>query len=236
MLLLWTCYTHIIYMYWIQVVKDTQHEDSPTFWLRRGDTPNHSRETVLKQTARGLLFQACSGTHSRTPCRHRGPWALSSWDRGYLKEETTTQVGGEGVVGKYQKYQLRVTRESESRQFLWVSNNSTFAWRVPGVVKVTFFEWTLPEPRKQVSRGMLLSVLWLAYLGELSHKGHILKPGSKGLVFVFMLHFFSVVRLAWQMLSPVQLSHKVPYLVSFLSLLLFNNIDTWLPILPQAQA
>jgi hypothetical protein len=30
---------------------------------------------------------------------------------GYLKEETTTQGGGEGVVGKYQKYQLRVMRK-----------------------------------------------------------------------------------------------------------------------------
>jgi hypothetical protein len=37
--------------------------------------------------------------------------APSSWERRYLKEETTTQVGGEGVVGKYQKLQLRVTRK-----------------------------------------------------------------------------------------------------------------------------
>ena len=28
----------------------------------------------------------------------------SSWVRGYLKEETTTQGGGKGVAGKYQKY------------------------------------------------------------------------------------------------------------------------------------
>ena len=34
--------------------------------------------------------------------------APSSWVRGYLKEETTTQGGGKGVVGKYQ---LRVTRK-----------------------------------------------------------------------------------------------------------------------------
>jgi hypothetical protein len=63
------------------------------------------------QTARGLLFQACSGAHSHTPCRVRGLWAFSSWERGYLKEETTTQGGGEGIVGKYQKYQLRVMRK-----------------------------------------------------------------------------------------------------------------------------
>jgi hypothetical protein len=37
--------------------------------------------------------------------------ALSSWVKGYLKEETTTQGGGEGIVGKYQKYQLRVTKK-----------------------------------------------------------------------------------------------------------------------------
>ena len=36
--------------------------------------------------------------------------APSSWIRGYLKEGTITQGGGKGVVGKYQKYQLRVTR------------------------------------------------------------------------------------------------------------------------------
>jgi hypothetical protein len=35
----------------------------------------------------------------------------SSWVRGYIKEETTTQGGGEGLVGKYQKYQLRFTRK-----------------------------------------------------------------------------------------------------------------------------
>jgi hypothetical protein len=34
---------------------------------------------------------------------------LSTWVRGYLKEETTTQGSGKGIVGKYQRYQLRVT-------------------------------------------------------------------------------------------------------------------------------
>jgi hypothetical protein len=38
-----------------------------------------------------------------------GAW--SSWVRGYLKEESITQGGGEGVVGKYQKYQFRVKRK-----------------------------------------------------------------------------------------------------------------------------
>jgi hypothetical protein len=63
------------------------------------------------KTARGLLFQVHSGAHSHIPRRDRGLCAPSSWERGYLKEETTTQGGGEGVVGIYQKYQLRVTRK-----------------------------------------------------------------------------------------------------------------------------
>jgi hypothetical protein len=42
----------------------------------------------------------------------------SSWVRGYLKEETTTQGGGKGVVGKYPKYQLRVTRNFINSFFL----------------------------------------------------------------------------------------------------------------------
>jgi hypothetical protein len=37
----------------------------------------------------------------------------SSWVRWYLKEENTTQGGGEGIVGKYQNYQL----SGKSRQF-----------------------------------------------------------------------------------------------------------------------
>ena len=48
----------------------------------------------------------------------------SSWVRGYLKEETISQGDGEGVVGKYQKYQL----SGKSRQLsMSLSNNSTFA-------------------------------------------------------------------------------------------------------------
>jgi hypothetical protein len=35
--------------------------------------------------------------------------------RGYLKEETTTQGGEEGIVGKYQKYQLRVQGHHKSQ-------------------------------------------------------------------------------------------------------------------------
>ena len=53
--------------------------------------------------------------------------APSSWIRGYLKEETTTQGGGKGVVGKYQKYQLRVTMEVQSykshKEYLVIINS-----------------------------------------------------------------------------------------------------------------
>ena len=66
---------------------------------------------VLLQTARGFLFKSALGPmviHHAGVEDHGAP---SSWVRGYLKEETTTQGGGEGVVGKYQKYQLRVTRK-----------------------------------------------------------------------------------------------------------------------------
>jgi hypothetical protein len=39
--------------------------------------------------------------------------ASSSWVRGYLKEETTSQRGGESVVGKYHKYQFIIMRKSQ---------------------------------------------------------------------------------------------------------------------------
>ena len=61
--------------------------------------------TVLLQNARGFLFKRTLGP---TVIRHAGVedrGAPSSWVRGYLKEETTTQRSGEGVVGKkYQRY------------------------------------------------------------------------------------------------------------------------------------
>jgi hypothetical protein len=66
---------------------------------------------VLLQTARGLLFKNALGP---TVIHYTGVedcGAPSSWVRGYLKEETTTQVSGEGFVGKYQRYQLRVPRK-----------------------------------------------------------------------------------------------------------------------------
>jgi hypothetical protein len=65
----------------------------------------------LQQTARGFLFKSALGP---TVILHTGVedcGAPSSWIRGYLKKETTTQGGRKGFVGKYQKYQLRVTRK-----------------------------------------------------------------------------------------------------------------------------
>jgi hypothetical protein len=55
---------------------------------------------VLLQTVRGFLFKSALGP---TVIHHAGVedhCAPSSWIRGYLKEETTTQGGGKGVVGK----------------------------------------------------------------------------------------------------------------------------------------
>jgi hypothetical protein len=65
----------------------------------------------LLKTARGLLFKSALGP---TVIHHAGVedcGTQSSWVRGYLKEETTTQGSGEGFVGKYQRYQLRVPRK-----------------------------------------------------------------------------------------------------------------------------
>jgi hypothetical protein len=94
-----------------QEVKDPQPEDSPTFWLRRGYTPNHSWEMVLMQTAGGLFFQEHSGTHSRTLRRGRGPWAPSSWGRGYLKEKTHNSRGWEGCYWRIPKIPVKSHEE-----------------------------------------------------------------------------------------------------------------------------
>ena len=42
------------------------------------------------------------------------PGAPSSWVRGYLKEETTTQGGGKGVVGKIPKIPVKSHKEVQS--------------------------------------------------------------------------------------------------------------------------
>ena len=54
----------------------------------------------MLQLARGFLFKSTLGPTvlHHTGVENRG--APSSWVRGYLKEETTTQRSGEGVVGK----------------------------------------------------------------------------------------------------------------------------------------
>jgi hypothetical protein len=65
----------------------------------------------LLQTARGFLFKSALGPKVIHHARVEDRGAPSSWIRGYLKGETTTQRSGEGIVGKYQKYQLRVPRK-----------------------------------------------------------------------------------------------------------------------------
>jgi hypothetical protein len=65
----------------------------------------------LLRNARGLLFKRALGP---TVIHHAGVEVCGtpiSWVRRYLKEETTTQGRGEGFVGKYQRYQLRVPRK-----------------------------------------------------------------------------------------------------------------------------
>jgi hypothetical protein len=66
---------------------------------------------VLLQTARRLLFKSALRPMVIDHTGVEDGGAPSSWIRGYLKEETTSQGGGKGVVGEYQKYQLRVTKE-----------------------------------------------------------------------------------------------------------------------------
>jgi hypothetical protein len=66
---------------------------------------------VLLQTARGLLFKSALRPTVIHLAGVEDCGTLSSWIRGYLKEETTTQGSGEGFVGKYQRYQLRVPRK-----------------------------------------------------------------------------------------------------------------------------
>jgi hypothetical protein len=65
-------------------------------------TPQITQETVLLQTARGLLFKSALGPMVIHHAGVEDCGAPSSWVREYLKEETTTQGGREGVVGKYQ--------------------------------------------------------------------------------------------------------------------------------------
>jgi hypothetical protein len=63
------------------------------------------------QTARGLLFKSTLGPTVIHQAEVEDLGAPSSWVREYLNEETTTQGSGEGIVGKYQRYQLRVPRK-----------------------------------------------------------------------------------------------------------------------------
>jgi hypothetical protein len=55
-------------------LKDPQREDSPTFWLRRGDTPKSPTRTGLAANCKRIFIQERSRAHGHTPRRGRGPW------------------------------------------------------------------------------------------------------------------------------------------------------------------
>jgi hypothetical protein len=108
-------------------VRTPPHSDSgeatPKSLMRNSLDANHKRTFIP-----GMLW----GPQSYTTQGYRTVWTPSSWVRGYLKEEITTQGGREGVVGKYQKYQLRVTREwthkshKEYLVIVWVISQDSF--------------------------------------------------------------------------------------------------------------
>jgi hypothetical protein len=89
-------------------MKDPQHEDSSTFWLRRGDTPNHSRETVLMQTARGPTLIHHAGVED-----HGAP---SSWLRGYLKEKNQNSREWGGHCWEIPKIPVKSHEEVQSHK------------------------------------------------------------------------------------------------------------------------
>ena len=59
---------------------------------------NHPQETVLLQTARGFLFKSALGPMVIHHAGVEDRGAPSSWVRGYLKEETTTQGGWKALL------------------------------------------------------------------------------------------------------------------------------------------
>jgi hypothetical protein len=55
-------------------LKEPQCEDSPTFWLRRGDTPKSPTRNGLAANCKRIFIQERSRAHGHTPRRGRGPW------------------------------------------------------------------------------------------------------------------------------------------------------------------
>jgi hypothetical protein len=100
-------------------MKDPQGEDSPTFWLRRGDTPKTPTRNGLAANCKRIFIQEHSRAHG---VENRG--TPSSWIRGYLKEETTTQGGGAGVVGKIPKISVKSHKEVQSHKCQVISQDS----------------------------------------------------------------------------------------------------------------
>jgi hypothetical protein len=70
----------------------------------------------LLQIARGFLFKSALGPKVIHQAGVEDLGARSSWIRGYLKEGTTTQGGGKGVVGKYQKIPVKSHKEVQSHR------------------------------------------------------------------------------------------------------------------------
>jgi hypothetical protein len=96
--------SHLTHPHLNFLMKDPHVRTPPCSDSGEATPQNHPQETVLLQNARGFLFKSAL---EPTVIHHAGVedhGALSSWVRGYLKEETTTQRSGEGIVGKYQRY------------------------------------------------------------------------------------------------------------------------------------
>ena len=57
-----------------QQMKDPQREDTPTFWLRRGDTPKSPTRNVLAANCKRIFIREHSRAQGHTPRRGRGLW------------------------------------------------------------------------------------------------------------------------------------------------------------------
>jgi hypothetical protein len=141
-------------------VRTPPHSDSG-----EATSQNHPQETVLLQTARGFLFK---NALRPTVIYHAGVedcGALSSWVRGYLKEETTTQGGGKGVVGKYQKIPVKSHKEVQSYK-----SQEEYLVIVRVISQNSFYE--------PLTKAHLHSGFW-QWSGWLSLNEHSLNPGSR---------------------------------------------------------
>ena len=77
--------------------------------------PKSLTRNGLAANCKRTFIQERSWAHSHTPRRGRGPCCLSSWVRWYLKEENTSQGGGEGVCWKIPKIPVKSHEEVKSQ-------------------------------------------------------------------------------------------------------------------------